>query len=61
MPADSDRIDMDSPILEILEIAKGDHMPEDNPEGFVYDVEYYVLGYFAMVAEDCAQRLIQSC
>jgi hypothetical protein len=42
--ADPDKIDMDVPILGILEIAKGDHMPAD-------DVEYYALGYLAMEAK----------
>lgn len=42
---------MDAPILEILEIVKGDHMPADNPESFADDVEYYAPGYLAMEAE----------
>ena len=45
------RIDMDLPILEILELAKGHYPSEFVSPSLADDVEYYAPGYLAMESQ----------
>lgn len=52
--ADWYRIDMDLPLLEILEIAKAHYPSEFVSPSLADDVEYYAPGYLAMEAQGSA-------